>query len=109
MMAQVWLWPLSCRQFSEPAYREFKQHTLEEAAMAAARAGSVTEVKLLCGSHPQRLIPGMLALLACLPETALHEAYSQLLELVSSSLSVQSCFLVFCILHIIELLCLLLM
>lgn len=64
--------------------------------MAAARAGAIDEVKLLCECHPQRLIPGMLALLACLPETASYEAYSQLFALVSFSRSVHSWFLVLC-------------
>lgn len=72
------------RQFSEAGYKEFRQQTLEEAAMAAARSGAFTKLQLLCERHPQRLVPGMLALLACLPETASHEVYSQLLSLVSS-------------------------
>ena len=76
---------LRCRQFSEASYREFKEHSLEEAAMAAARIGSFSKVQLLCERHPHRLVPGMLALLTCVPETASHEVYSQLLSLVSSS------------------------
>ena len=70
------------RQFSEAGYREFKKHTLEEAAMAAARSGSVTKVQLLSERHPDRLVPGMLALLGCFTETAPHDLYSQLLSLV---------------------------
>ena len=53
--------------------------------MAAARNGSITKVQLLCERHPHRLVPGMLTLLTCMPDTASHEVYSQLLSLVSSS------------------------
>ena len=52
--------------------------------MAAARNGSFTKVQLLCERHPHRLVPGMLKLVACIPETTSHEVYSQLLSLVSS-------------------------
>lgn len=79
---------LAGRQFSEAGYEEFRQHTLEEAAMAAARSGSLTKVQLLCERHPHRLVPGMLTLLECFTETAPHEVYSQLLSLVSPLLPV---------------------
>ena len=72
-----------CSRFEEASYREFRQHTLEEAAMAAAKHASVSKVVLLCERHPRRLIPGMLTLLACLPETVAADVYSQLLSLVS--------------------------
>lgn len=51
--------------------------------MAAAKHASVSNVVLLCERHPRRLIPGMLTLLACLPETVAADVYSQLLSLVS--------------------------
>lgn len=74
-----------CRhdRFVEASYKEFRQHTLEEAAMAAARHASVSKLMLLCERHPRRLIPGMLTLLACLPETVAADSYSHLLTLVS--------------------------
>ncbi|KAL0036267.1 hypothetical protein WJX79_010808 [Trebouxia sp. C0005] len=70
-------------RFVEASYKEFRQHTLEEAAMAAARHASVSKLMLLCERHPRRLIPGMLTLLACLPETVAADSYSHLLTLVS--------------------------
>ena len=51
--------------------------------MAAARHASVSKVMVLCERHPRRLIPGMLTLLACYPETVAADSYSQLLTLVS--------------------------
>lgn len=80
---------LLCRQFSEASYREFRQHTLEEAAMVAARNGSFAKVQLLCERHPHRMLPGMLTLLACVPETASHEVYLKLLSMVSLPLPSQ--------------------
>jgi len=75
--------PPPCGRFDEASYKEFRQHTLEEAAMAAARHASVSKVMVLCERHPHRLVPGMLTLLACLPETVPADSYSQLLTLVS--------------------------
>ncbi|DBB06293.1 hypothetical protein WJX77_007210 [Trebouxia sp. C0004] len=70
-------------KFVEAVYKEFRQHTLEEAAMAAARHASVGKLMLLCEAHPRRLIPGILTWLACLPETVAADSYSHLLTLVS--------------------------
>lgn len=78
-------------RFVEASYKEFRQHTLEEAAMAAARHASVSKLMLLCERHPRRLIPGMLTLLACLPETVAADFYSHLLTLVSCLLMSAFC------------------
>lgn len=59
--------------------------------MAAARHASVSKLMLLCQRHPRRLIPGMLTLLACLPETVAADSYSHLLTLVSCLLLSASC------------------
>ena len=54
--------------------------------MAAARNGSIDRLVLLCERHPHRLIPGLLPLLACLPETESADSYATLLELVRLAL-----------------------
>ena len=59
--------------------------------MAAARHASVSKLMLLCERHPRRLIPGMLTLLACLPETVTADFYSHLLTLVSCLLMSAFC------------------
>ena len=71
------------RRFDEGSYKEFRQHSLEEAAMAAARHASVSKLMVLCERHPHRLLPGLLTLLACLPETEPADSYSQLLLMAS--------------------------
>jgi len=83
-------------RFVEASYKEFRQHTLEEAAMAAARHASVSKLMLLCESHPRRLIPGMFTLLACLPETVAADSYSHLLTLVSYAHLTAAVCLLFC-------------
>ncbi len=83
-------------RFVEATYKEFRQHTLEEAAMAAARRASVSKLMLLCERHPRRLIPGMLTLLACLPETVATDSYSHLLTLVSCANLTAAVCLLFC-------------
>lgn len=83
-------------RFVEASYKEFRQHTLEEAAMAAARRASVSKLMLLCERHPHRLIPGMLTLLACLPETVAADSYSHLLTLVSCAHLIAAVCLLFC-------------
>ena len=50
--------------------------------MAAARHGFIDKVVLLCERHPHRLIPGLLPLMACLPETEPADSYATVLELV---------------------------
>ena len=71
------------RRFDEGSYKEFRQHSLEEAAMAAARHASVSKLMVLCERHPHRLLPGLLPLLGCLPETEPADSYSQLLLMAS--------------------------
>lgn len=70
---------LLCRAFDPGGYGEFQECTLKEAAMAFAASGSAAAVKKMLQRHPYTLMPHVLEILSCFPETLPPKSYADIL------------------------------
>lgn len=64
------------------AYAALRSCTVAEAASALARAGRLAALPLLLQRHPHALLPSLLDVLACIPETVDAKQYAPLLRRV---------------------------
>ncbi|KAK9916721.1 hypothetical protein WJX75_006244 [Coccomyxa subellipsoidea] len=65
--------------FDPRGYGEFQECTLKEAAMAFAASGSAAAVKKMLQRHTYTLMPHVLEILSCFPETLPPKSYADIL------------------------------
>ena len=68
-----------CRVFDPAGYADFRDSSLKEAAMAFASSGSAAAVRKLLQRHPFTLMPHVLDILSCFPETLPPKIYIDIL------------------------------
>lgn len=67
------------RAFDPATYADFRDCTLKEAAMAFASSGSAAALRKLLQRHAYTLMPHLLEILSCFPETLPPKSYIDIL------------------------------
>lgn len=68
------------RQYSPDAYKDFRDCVLEDAASEFARVGAFSALAVLFKYHPYSLVPHLLEILDCLPDTVPPGELAELLQ-----------------------------
>lgn len=71
----MWVRGVVCRAFDHAGYAEFRDCSLKDAAMEFASSGLTEAVKKLLQRHPYALMPHVLEILSCFPETLIPKSY----------------------------------
>lgn len=72
-----------CRQWIPRAFSELRDCLAKSAAQECARASALTQLSVLLKRHARVLMPGILDILDCLPETVNPSEFEHLLPEVS--------------------------